>query len=54
MVKIKKTVSGEIEVLRNTVFYVNKCGYHVVWVDYDKRRNEGMFIFEKRICRGDG
>lgn len=37
------------QVLRNAVFYVNKCGYHIVQIDaYDKEKESGMFIFEKR------
>lgn len=37
------------EVLRNAVFYVNKCGYHIVRIDdYDPQRENGVFIFEKR------
>lgn len=37
------------QVLRNVVFYVNKCGYSIVQVDeYDKKKECGMFVFEKR------
>ena len=37
------------QVLRNAVFYVNKCGYSIVQVDeYDKNKECGMFVFEKR------
>ena len=36
------------QVLRNSVFYVNKCGYKIVRVeDFDKRTEHGMFVFEK-------
>lgn len=38
------------QVLRNTVFYVNKCGYSIVKVeDYNKEKNCGMFVFEKQV-----
>lgn len=37
------------EIVRNAVFYVNKCGYHIIRVDYEKEREQGMFIFEKHI-----
>lgn len=37
------------QVLRNTVFYVNKCGYKIVRVeDFDKQKEHGIFVFEKR------
>ena len=36
-------------VARNVVFYVNKCGYHVVEVvRYDRETNIGDYVFEKR------
>lgn len=36
-------------VVRNTVFYVNKCGYRVVEVvDYDREANTADYVFEKR------
>jgi hypothetical protein len=37
------------QVLRNTVFYINKCGYSIVQVnEYDKEKEYGVFVFEKR------
>ena len=37
------------QVLRNSVFYVNKCGYKIVRVEeFDKRTEHGTFVFEKR------
>lgn len=37
------------QVLRNSVFYVNKCGYSIVRVDeWDKDKECGMFVFEKK------
>lgn len=37
------------QVLRNSVFYVNKCGYNIVRVEeFDKQKEHGMFVFEKR------
>ena len=37
------------QVVRNTVFYVNKCGYHIVKVvDFDKEANTADYLFEKR------
>ena len=37
------------QVLCNSVFYVNKCGYKIVRVeDFDKRTEHGVFVFEKR------
>lgn len=39
------------QVLRNSVFYVNKCGYNIVRVeDFDKRTEHGIFVFEKRMA----
>lgn len=36
------------QVIRNTVFYVNKCGYKIVEVvDFDKEANTADYIFEK-------
>ena len=36
-------------VVRNVVFYVNKCGYRVVKVvGYDRETNMGDYVFEKR------
>ncbi len=36
-------------VVRNVVFYVNKCGYRIVKVvDYDRESNTGDYVFEKR------
>lgn len=36
-------------VVRNVVFYVNKCGYKVVKVvGYDREMNTGDYVFEKR------
>ena len=41
------------QVLRNAVFYINKCGYSIVRVDdWDKEKECGMFVFEKK-CGGD-
>ena len=38
-----------LQVVRNVVFYVNKCGYHIVEVvDFDKEANTGDYVFEKR------
>lgn len=40
------------QVIRNTVFYVNKCGYRIVKVvDFDKEANTADYIFEKRRRR---
>ena len=37
------------QVLRNSVFYINKCGYSIVRVDeWDKEKECGMFVFEKK------
>lgn len=37
------------EVLRNAVFYVNKCGYRIIKIDaYDRSAEHGVFLFEKR------
>jgi RimJ/RimL family protein N-acetyltransferase len=37
------------QVVRNAVFYVNKCGYHIVKVvDFDKEANTADYVFEKR------
>lgn len=39
-------------VVRNTVFYVNKCGYRIVKVvDFDRKTNTADYVFEKRIRR---
>ena len=36
-------------VVRNVVFYVNKCGYRIVKaVDYDREANTADYVFEKR------
>lgn len=38
------------QVLRNSVFYVNKCNYKIVEVvDFDKELNSADFVFEKRV-----
>lgn len=37
------------QVVRNTVFYVNKCGYHIVEVvDFDREQNTADYVFEKK------
>ena len=37
------------QVIRNTVFYINKCGYHIVnVVDFNKKENCADYVFEKR------
>ena len=39
-------------VVRNTVFYVNKCGYRIIKVvDFDRETNTADYVFEKRIRR---
>ena len=39
-------------VVRNVVFYVNKCGYRVIKVvGYDRETNMGDYVFEKRKRR---
>ena len=39
-------------VVRNTVFYVNKCGYRIVKVvGFDREANTADYVFEKRIRR---
>lgn len=39
-------------VVRNAVFYVNKCGYRIVKVvDFDRETNTADYVFEKRIRR---
>jgi GNAT superfamily N-acetyltransferase len=36
-------------VVRNVVFYVNKCGYRIIKaVDYDREANTADYVFEKR------
>ena len=36
-------------VVRNVVFYVNKCGYRIIKaVDYDRGANTADYVFEKR------
>lgn len=36
------------QVLKNVVFYVNKCGYRIVKLeDFDREANSGIFVFEK-------
>ena len=36
------------QVVRNAVFYVNKCGYHIVKVvDFNKEDNCADYVFEK-------
>ena len=36
------------QVIRNAVFYINKCGYSIVSVEgWDKEKECGMFVFEK-------
>lgn len=36
------------QVIRNVVFYINKCGYSIVSVEgWDKEKECGMFVFEK-------
>lgn len=38
------------QVLRNSVFYINKCGFSIVKVeDYDKEKDFGTFVFEKEV-----
>ena len=40
------------QVVRNTVFYVNKCGYRIVKVvDFDKETNTADYVFEKKRCK---
>ena len=37
------------QVIRNTVFYVNKCGYHIVKVvGFDPVSNTADYVFEKK------
>ena len=37
------------QVVRNTVFYVNKCGYRIVKVvDFNKETNTADYVFEKK------
>lgn len=37
------------QVIRNAVFYVNKCGYKIVKVvDFDRESNTADYVFEKR------
>ena len=39
-------------VVSNTVFYVNKCGYRIVKVvGFDRETNMADYVFEKRIRR---
>ena len=36
-------------VVRNVVFYVNKCGYRIIKaIDYDREANTADYVFEKR------
>ena len=36
------------QVLRNSVFYVNKCGYKIIRIEeFDKKTEHGTFVFEK-------
>ena len=40
------------QVVRNVVFYVNKCGYRIVKViDFNKEANTADYVFEKRRRR---
>ncbi len=35
-------------VMKNVVFYINKCGYHIVKVqNFDRNTNTGVYLFEK-------
>ena len=37
-------------VVRNTVFYVNKCGYRIVKVvGFDREANTADYVFEKQM-----
>ena len=37
------------QVIRNALFYINRCGYNIVEVvDYNKEENTCDFVFEKR------
>lgn len=45
----KFTLITPSQVLQNTVFYINKCGYNIVKViDFDREKNTADFIFEKK------
>ncbi len=38
------------QVMKNIVFYVNKCGYHIVKiVGYDREKECGDYVFEKVV-----
>ena len=40
------------QVMKNIVFYVNKCHYHIVEVaGYDRKQECGDYVFEKRMTR---
>ena len=37
------------QVIRNTVFYINKCGYHIVKVmEFNPTSNTADYVFEKK------
>ena len=49
----KKEELQQLEHMDEAAFYVNKCGYSIVRVDdWDKEKECGMFVFEKK-CRGE-
>ena len=38
------------QVVRNSVFYINKCGYKIVKViDFNKEENTADYLFEKIV-----
>jgi len=38
------------QLMKNVVFYVNKCGYHIIKVyDYDRDKENGWYLFEKNV-----
>ena len=41
--------------IRNTVFYVNKCGYHIVkGIEFGPASNTADYVFEKKnFFRGE-
>ena len=48
-------LSTPSQIIRNTVFYVNKCGYHIVKVmEFNPTSNMADYVFEKKnFFRGE-
>lgn len=38
------------QIMKNVIFYVNKCGYHIVKVEnFEREKNAGIYVFEKIV-----